>query len=971
MKYPTLIRSSIAAAVWLALTAHCASAAFVPEDDLVGYIAAPDMTKYDVTSGNELMFVPDYDRLTWTGNLHAWPVSAVGVANKISDFWSAGAAYQVELQNYDTGRKIATMKSDGTNIAFRWADLSAIQQTAITTDAAKGVAYVNYLRGDKTNESPAGLGWRPRASVLGDIIHSRPLFFDAAAPTVFVGANDGMLHAFNASTGQERFAYVPSMLIPKLNKLNVNPYIHTYYVDGAINVGRISGTSTSILVGALGAGGKGLYALDVTNPAPASEAAAATMVKWEITNTSINNVASTVYANLGYTYGESLISKGNHGGAIILMPNGYGNTGNGHATLFVINPNNGALIREIDTGSGTNNGLSSVAAVDTDLNGTIDYVYGGDLDGQLWKFDLTNSSPGSWTATKLFTTSPVQPITAAVAVSGHPNGGYMITFGTGKLLSTADKTDNSVHWIYGFWDGAPVANTTFVTQSYTAATWGSGAKRVRVATANPLDWASGGNRGWKAALPAGERVLGDRAFIASKRFYFTGNNPTLTHIAPTPDGDNWLMEVNYLTGGSTLVPVFDLNGDFSFTDSDRVQSAGVPVPGAPGIPIGKFENEGVTSQPILLALASLSTTYVNQNSDFVFTPPPAGPSGLNGGHFDFDIYHTQPCVAPPYPTTSKNGCASNTHVHQYSDIYLTTGVNMLNPSSAAHRLSNAIPSLATQFKVLVANQTLSPAVWYSFGGSAWTSINGYQTSAGLTMASLPTYTRANVTSMVWTMPVDALSTKDWAGDGIPRAGLVPAVTGCVRANDAGILGTWRNGALTVQVVQAATADADVQLNVAGKPKYGYRLKGSSMSKLLAEYTIFWHSSGVCTHQAGWNPAPLPLSAAPIVPATGPLPPGDPEATIFSGGGKFLVSVTTKTAGFVTTTVNLYSDYSTITQEETVNPDGTVTVTRVVKDPAGKVVSSTTEIKAGATNGGQDQSRRPKTGRVSWRELQRQ
>ena len=214
---------------------------------------------------------------------------------------------------------------------------------------------VNYIRGDRANEKPLGANYRKRSGVLGDIIHSRPIFVDHATdPRVYVGANDGMLHAFDADTGDEVFAYVPSFFISPVaatsfshvKALTVDPYVHNYFVDASPNARKvtISGAAKTILVGGVGAGGKGLYALDITDPTAASEAAAASKILWEITPTTINNVASTAYADLGYTYGIPVIAKLNDGTWVAIVGNGYNNTGGNQAVLYVINLLTGAKI---------------------------------------------------------------------------------------------------------------------------------------------------------------------------------------------------------------------------------------------------------------------------------------------------------------------------------------------------------------------------------------------------------------------------------------------------------------------------------------------------------------------------------------------------------------------------------------------------------------------------------------------------
>jgi type IV pilus assembly protein PilY1 len=220
--------------------------------------------------------------------------------NDSADWWNDGAAHHMDEQDFDTGRLIATLRDDGVKKPFRWSELSAAQQ-ALLGNATTGPRLLNFVRGDRTFEVARGGTLRDRDSVLGDILHSRPYYLPHADGAVlFVGANDGMLHAIDARTaegGRELWAYVPRTVMSKLPALAQATYVHTHYVDGGLNVGRatISGSERKVLVSALGAGGRGLFAIDVTNPRPTSEAGVAANVLWEISN------ANAQYAELGYT----------------------------------------------------------------------------------------------------------------------------------------------------------------------------------------------------------------------------------------------------------------------------------------------------------------------------------------------------------------------------------------------------------------------------------------------------------------------------------------------------------------------------------------------------------------------------------------------------------------------------------------------------------------------------------------------
>jgi len=956
---------------------------FTPNSQPTGWVAEVDVSSFDFSAGGQTIYKPDFIRANWSGNLYAFPVSVTGTIDFVDERWDNGAADNLDAQNYNTGRFIATMKSDGSKIPFRWASLGSTQQTALGT-ATLGPKVLDYVRGDRSNESPAGALYRIRASALGDIVHSRPLFVDNATdPRVYVGANDGMLHAFDAKTGNEAFAYVPSMLIPKLPALTVNPYVHTYYVDASPNAREvdISGKKT-ILVGGLGAGGKGLYALDITDPTAADESAVASKILWEITPTTINNGASTSYADLGHTYGTPLIVKLSNGTWAAIVGNGYNNAGSYQAVLYVINLATGVKIAGITAtvagvSAASPNGLSSPAGVDADGDGKVDYVYAGDINGNMWKFDLrTIASP---VVTKLYTTSPAQPITGRPAVSLHVSGGHMINFATGQMFTSADALDaTTVHYVYGIRDnGTTIDPANIVSQTLIAKAWHAGLfnYNVRVSSSNAVDYgAATPKQGWKLALPAGERVVGDGGLVTYQRYIFASTNPTKPYPEISgvvqPQGDNWLNEVDYTTGGGGSAPVFDLDANLQLGDTDRVRDSGGTLAqiGPTGIPVSRFLQSGVISQPIVAQLQKLSQTYFNANPDLAAPPASAiGDPGVSGGHFDFDIFYGKCTVG-----ASSYGCVKNTHVHEYDDVYDVTGVNMLAPSLAAFNVANPIPSSETQFKILMSNQKFSPALKFLVGGNAGVGATTYETAAGLTMASLPTYTRANVASLTVALPLDAFKSKDWTGGGDIRSGLVPTQTGCVRGNrgaGTGGSGPWMNGALTIQIVKATTLDSAVELNMPGDPTMGYRLKkdATSQANQLAQYTIFWHHPNkACYGDAAWvkNP-PEDLDASDAKAATPAPGSADPKDGQFGSGGGAVSGDgggASSGAGPSSTVIYTFADGSFVTQTTTVNADGSVTVTRVYSS------GETTSNNGGAGSGGDQGDARPKTRQLSWREM---
>lgn len=986
-------------------------AAVTPDGTVTGYLGQLEVTNYNLTSGHEVVFKTDYEKQNWTGNVFAYPISSAAVINTAAEWWSGGAQEHLEAQDFDSGRLIVTMKDDGTKQPFRWANLSTTQQGQIGTSTT-GPTILNFVRGDRSNERTTTIP-RVRAAVLGDIVHSRPYYLpNNGAPVLFVGANDGMLHAFDADTaagGDELWAYVPSMLIPNLKALagssSTSPiYTHTYFVDGGLNVGDavISGSNKKILVGGLGAGGSGLFALDVTNPTPSTEAQAAANILWEITPSRINGSASTAYASLGYTYSTPVIGKVNSGSgqSAVIIGNGYTSSSTGpKSTLFVINAADGSLIKAIVTSGAAAGGLSSPTCFDATGDGRIDYCYAGDIDGKLWKFDLSSTNSGSWTATLLYTTSPAQPITMAPAVAMHPYGGYMVDFATGQILTAADATDTSTYYAYGIWDGAPSTNSALLTQTLTAKTYTnpttSATTLVRTVTANQAKWTAQpvscvspcvpSNYGWRVPLPvAGERAAGDGAFIENGRFYFTTTNPTATasHTPPQPDGDLWLMELDYLSGSTANSPFFDLSGDMKLTNDDRVGGDTSTA----GIPVGKFVDNGIGSHPILVQLDTLNTTLLNENPDVDWSPTLVD-GGVSNGHFDLDIY---------YPTFDGT---SQLHVHQYDDIYNVTGVDMLNASNTGFNLVNGIPSTSTKFKVLIENQYLSPAVTVRVGTAPFVSVKTYnnlatETVAANVIANAPTYTRGTAGfNLEFNLPLDAFSAKDWWGNGDVRAGLQPTQTGCVHTatkpdtvmfqpvippadgvegpgTNSTTSGVRYNGAFVIQLIKDTTPASALEMSVPGRPEYGWRVKADKYTTfVLTEYTTFWHHPNkFCYGQAGWTKAPPPDTsggAKAITPAAGS---DDPKYGSFQSTSG-ITSVTSTTSGNVTTTVTVYANGTQKTVTETSNPDGTLT--RVTINPDG--TSSTVTLanpKGKLDTGGDERGSQARTGRISWTELLR-
>lgn len=505
---------------------------------------------------NTRVYQASYVSGKWSGELAAFDASESGVAT--TPAWKASTLIPT------SGRTILTW--DGS----RGATFPTAPQGALLDQGTRPVAPVNsadnvaYIKGDRSKEKQNGGELRDRDTVLGDIVNSSPMYVKESE-TIFVGANDGMLHAFNALNGVERFAYVPGGIdFRKLATLSHPKYSHEYFADGPIVISSRSSTSgRNYLVGSLGRGGKGLYALDVTNPTSFSTA----NVLWERNSG----------ANMGYVLGEPLIATLNGGTEAVVFGNGI-NSASGNAVLYVVNLRTGALIQELDTGVGGDNGLSSPRGWDEDGNGTLDYVFAGDLKGNVWKFDFTTGNSGSiaFTGRPLFTTGTGQPITADLALARDPVTGKRWVFaGTGSLLTTADLTDSTVQTMYGLIDDGTgvIAKSELQARTIPLLDPVTGNRGFEPNGTLPSD-----KRGWFLDLSRptpGERVI-NRPLVAGSALFFASIIPP-TSNACDAGGKGYLNALDAFTGTSLVEPFFDSNGDGNFDDGDKLGSGDAKV----------------------------------------------------------------------------------------------------------------------------------------------------------------------------------------------------------------------------------------------------------------------------------------------------------------------------------------------------------------------------------------------------------
>ncbi|MEX2131721.1 MAG: PilC/PilY family type IV pilus protein [Pseudohongiellaceae bacterium] len=501
-----------------------------------------------------------------------------------------------------------------------------------------GSDMVNYLRGDTTNEG-VGREFRNRNSVLGDIVNSDPRFvgepnFDYPAAlqvksyadfvtdneeragVVYAGANDGLLHGFDEDTGAELIAFMPNAVYDNIWELATLDYIHRYYVDGGPNIvdafladmddpdSVTNGLWRTVLASGLNTGGQAIYALDVTDPSIFDESNADEIVLWEFDDGDD--------ADLGFTFGKPQIAKMANGDWAAIFGNGYNNTAadgtastTGHGVIYVVDIQDGSIIKKFDTEVGTvgtPNGVATPLLIDSNGDFVVDYIYAGDMEGNMWKMDVTNTSTASWDfdyysagdPQPLFTTEDGQPITSQPQAALHPDNlqGFMIYFGTGKYIEIDDNEAyfQDTQAFYGVWDKNNPTLTVFdsddLLKQYISNQYAESFDSdddgtddtdftLRDVTENEIDWTT--HMGFKIDLKPvlvegaantdnfGERQVSN-AIVRNGRIIFTTLTPS--QVECEFGGTSFLMQLDYRDGGALGYPSFDMNGDGEYDGTD-------------------------------------------------------------------------------------------------------------------------------------------------------------------------------------------------------------------------------------------------------------------------------------------------------------------------------------------------------------------------------------------------------------------
>jgi len=580
----------------------------------------------------------------WIGDLDEYAITAAGVISTTAT-WSAQAQLDTStsrnIATWDPYHLVGTTTTPAA-VGFSWSNLSATLQGELQPSDTSGSLRLSYLRGSHAQEQANGGAFRNRVHLLGDIVDSAPAYVgppsgsysDASygsfviaqasrASMLYFGANDGMLHGVNASTGNESMGFIPNGVFSNLYKLTDPLYFyhHQFFVDGSPDVNDVLLSTDNkwhtLLVGGENAGGNSIYAMDVTNPQNfTSDTAVASSVLWEFTD-----------SDMGLSYSAPQIVRSNASslkitdtdgtvaGFAVLFGNGY-NSASQQPIFYAVNASTGATIAKINlctaTGvpttacnTGIANGLSSIAAANTSgvLGVPQDMAYAGDLQGNVWGINMSNANPALWTVELLFQardgSGNAQPITTTPTLTPNPNFpnelGLMVYVGTGRFIATGDLTSTSVQSFYGIFDNSsdlasyaspapalPYTRSNLQAQTLSLATYTPTNTSVVLSTNNPVNLTYASEtvtnpaappptitvppqEGWYfdvSPIGSGARIF-TNSLVESGGVQFTINVPPVISTTSCGNPVSYLMNVNYGTGGPFSQPSIGLNGGIS------------------------------------------------------------------------------------------------------------------------------------------------------------------------------------------------------------------------------------------------------------------------------------------------------------------------------------------------------------------------------------------------------------------------
>lgn len=620
------------------------------------------LTNPEAYDSERYVYRTSYDVENWTGDLIKETTDTY--TGLRSEIWKASASPR-------PSNVVKMADADGSGLAdFSWSNIGSrgengvyagvnLQQALATdperpdlvpelnedgtlansADVSAGTNRVNFIKsrklGDIINSSPAVVEKAMYLPYLAQSIEPSGNYAafaearESRAARVYVGANDGMLHAFNTTDGSEEFAFVPSEVIQHLNKLTHPGYNkkgnqHQYYVDGTPVVRDVFFDDEwhTVLVGTLRGGGRSIFALDITDPDNID-------LLWEFSVGDDLESNSEDPSDIGYSFPVPTLARLHSGQWAVITGNGY-DSPSGRAALLLIDIGTGELVRKIPVETSGDNGLSSVRVADNNSDGVADYVYAGDLQGNLWRFDLLDTSKEdpfnpeedvnasvykvSFGGKPLFSSKDRNPltdeeasegvtppspqaITAAPSLVRHPSlKGYIVMFGSGAYFRGNDRTNTQVQTLYGIWDQqtkgetastTPVLNranlqaqqfTLQTSTSFSDSDDSSVERTIRVLSDEAVNWKQDapsdteGKYGWYLDFKVGNTKKGERVvdemFARGQVLFLNTRSPESDPCKAGVDG--WTYGINPYTGGRTSFNVFDLSRNSIVDSKDSV-----------------------------------------------------------------------------------------------------------------------------------------------------------------------------------------------------------------------------------------------------------------------------------------------------------------------------------------------------------------------------------------------------------------
>lgn len=532
-------------------------------------------------AGDNSVFITRFTSGSWHGDLKSFSIDPNSLkVNMDSPVWSAAAklpAPEARQVFYAHGGRLrpftfANLSADGLSAQFQGRCASMSQYLGLSTSERSacdnGSNLVSFLLGREFDYYRV----RSAESKLGDFSGSSPVYEGKTAPSykdgghaeyvastranrpamVYVGSNGGKLHAFDAVTGVERWAFVPTAVRERLWALADKNYSgkHEFFVDGPPVVEDVFDGSAwrTILVTGMGAGGRSYVALDVTQPD-------APKLLWEFTNT-----------NLGLTFAKPVVAKRSNGKWVVVVPSGFNNVGDGQGRLFMLDAITGAVVENLSTGVGTASqpaGLGPLSAWfdDSRTDATALRFYAGDNLGNVWRFDPDGLLGGSKVVklAELRRNGVAQPVTTRPVLGLMRVAGVevaVVGVGTGRMVGKSDLSNTEVQSVYAIKDdlgagwGDIRASGKLVAQTLTEE------GQTRSGNALSVEWLN--KAGWVADLPGvGERINTPMALVGSTLIAPSNVPKAIAGCETGNQGFAWVNYFNIATGGLTSVLVPD------------------------------------------------------------------------------------------------------------------------------------------------------------------------------------------------------------------------------------------------------------------------------------------------------------------------------------------------------------------------------------------------------------------------------